>query len=140
MVRRDEDRDPERAARVSSSEDPFDSSFSDLADEKTATRRFPLALGRTGSLVLSDLLGVLGRDPDLFGFPTADTRDGVTECDEEAAGGATGAADRDLLFGGDVGALRRVRLVGPPRGSGSGTLRDLLRYAWEEELAAAVAV
>ena len=128
MERRAEDRDPERAARVSSSENTFDSSFSDLADEKTEALRFPLALGRTESLVFPDPLGVLGRDPDLFGFPTADTRDGVTECDEEAAGGATGAADRDLLFGGDVGALCRVRLVGLPRGSGSDTLRDLLRY------------
>ena len=99
MERRDEYRGPERAARVSSSEDPFDSSFLDLADEKTEALRFPLALGRTGSLVFPAPLGVLGRDPDLFCLPTADTRDGVTKCDEEVAEGATGAADRDLLFG-----------------------------------------
>ena len=140
MERRAEDRDPERAARVSSSEDPFDPSSSDLADEKAEALRFPLALGRTGSLVFPDLVGVLGRDPDLFCLPIADARDGVAKCDEEVAGGATGAADRDLVFGGDVGDLRRVRLVGLPRGSESVTIRDLLWYAWEEELAAVVAV
>ena len=141
MVRRDEDRDPERAARVSSSEDPFDPSFSDLSDGQTEALRLPLPLGRTGSLMCSESLGMLerGRDPDLFCFPTGDTRDGATTFDEEAAGGATDAADRNLLFGRDVGVSRRARLAGFPRGSGSGTLRDLLGYARGDELAAVVA-